>query len=121
MVPCCSNVLVVDDDVFSRYLLEHVLEGMGNLFFAETAKEALELFHNNNIDVVVCDVHLPDMTFADLFAAFGKMREGVPLIVHTGDIYPPDGYSSFKEMGAVDFIEKPICFKRLRDSVAKHL
>ncbi len=121
MVPSCSNLLIVDDDTLSRYLLEHVLEGMGNLFFAETAREALELFHKYNIDIIICDVHLPDMSFVELLKEFKNIRSGVPLVVHTGDIYPPDGYSSFIEMGAVAFIEKPISFQKLRESVINNL
>ena len=55
------KVLVVDDSLSVRKVVEKALEGRGlQVLAAASAAEAIELIERNRPDVVICDVVLPD-------------------------------------------------------------
>src|ERR1035438_9132123 len=57
------QILVVDDSVVSRKLVELALESQDyELLFAKSGEEALELFQQHAPSIVVTDWMLPDLT-----------------------------------------------------------
>ncbi|MGZ5050991.1 MAG: EAL domain-containing protein [Methylobacter sp.] len=57
------NILIVEDDNFSRKLIARVLRDLGfiNMTDTESAETALKLFENNTFDLVITDVDIPGL------------------------------------------------------------
>lgn len=73
-----ETVLVVDDETSIRTLAYELLKSKGyNVLVAESGKEALELLENNNIDLMVSDVVMPNM---DGYKLSAKVRESYPKV-----------------------------------------
>ena len=54
-----KNILIVEDHELTRFGLKTAFEGVdfvGELYEAESAEKALEIFNEHNIDVVIMDL-----------------------------------------------------------------
>jgi CheY-like chemotaxis protein/signal transduction histidine kinase/CHASE3 domain sensor protein len=82
-----KNLLIIEDDQNSRKAIK-VLIGNGDVKCMEAAngKEALEIIKNNDIDCVVLDLGLPDMTGFELIKKLKSISDTKlpPIIVYTG-------------------------------------
>ncbi len=109
MISEVCNVLLADDDVTARYLMQAALEQAGfKVTLACNGEEAVRQFTASHIDIVMLDVEMPVM---DGYQACQQLRElagnELPIIMVTG----MDDVQSINhafEMGATDFITKPI-------------
>ncbi len=103
-------VLVVDDDVSLRVLVDAALRGAGfQVVEAVDGSEAIARFEEARPDVVLLDVMMPGM---DGYEACQKLRAlpgggATPIVMMTGldDI---DSIERAYEVGATDFTTKPI-------------
>lgn len=84
------GVLLIDDEETSRYVLRQLLGGCGKLRIqeAETGAEGVRLARSWCPDVVLLDVHLPDI---DGFDVIDRLRAdpataGIPVIVCTSSV-----------------------------------
>ena len=66
------RVLVVDDKRSNQLALAAVLEDECELFFALSGTEALQLLESQRVDVILMDVHMPDM---DGFETVRRIKE----------------------------------------------
>ena len=105
-----SLVLVVDDDVTFRFLARESLEREG--FTVEEAEHgalALATFVRVRPDIVLLDVHMPEMDGFTVCTTLREMPSGdcVPVLMVTGcdDV---ESIDRAYEAGATDFITKPI-------------
>jgi two-component system, cell cycle response regulator len=102
-------VLVVEDSLFSRKLLEHALAGASySLLFAENASGALQLFKEHRPAVVITDWMLPDSSGPELCQRIRTESSGsyTYIILLTSMTEKKDivkGLSS----GADDYLTKP--------------
>ncbi|HSI11406.1 MAG TPA: chemotaxis-specific protein-glutamate methyltransferase CheB [Chthoniobacter sp.] len=106
------KVLVVDDSKVARMLMAHVLgadpqiEVVGTL---NDGQEALDFVQNQKPDVVVMDIHMPNL---DGFEATRRIMETqpVPIIICTATANASEVVNSFRlmEAGAVACVEKPV-------------
>ncbi|OAB29460.1 Signal transduction histidine kinase [Flavobacterium fryxellicola] len=82
-----KNLLIIEDSENSRKAMK-ILIGNGDVkcFEAETGKEALEIYQENQIDCVILDIGLPDMSGFDLIQKLEviKGHSMPPIIVYTG-------------------------------------
>ncbi len=69
------NILVVDDEPDNLLLLERVLRRDYNLFTANSGAEALEILETMDVDMIISDQRMPNMTGAELL---GKAYERTP-------------------------------------------
>jgi len=82
-----KNLLIVEDDENSRKVMRKIIgEGDVACFEAGSAKDAIVMFEKNNIDCIVLDIGLPDMSGFDLIHQLGQMKnyQMPPIIVYTG-------------------------------------
>jgi two-component system NtrC family response regulator len=101
-----GNILVVDDEIKLRHLLKRIISLEGyQVFEAADIKSAARIVDNQEIEVVICDVRLPDGNGIE-FIKYVKTRstcaEIIMLTAH-GNI--PDGVQAMKN-GAFDYITK---------------
>jgi PAS domain S-box-containing protein len=119
------NILIIDDIEENIYSLKMLIEEESdvNVFSALNASDAIEILMTNSIDLILCDVQMPEITGFE-FAQYIKNIEGlknIPLIfitaIYNKEEYRAKGY----ELGAIDYITKPIDTKILQSKLLKYL
>lgn len=101
-----ANILVVDDDQDIADLIEIHLEEEGyGVYKAYSGKQALELFHAEEIDLIILDLMMPAMDGNEVCR---KIRETstVPIIMLSAKDAEVDKVSSLYQ-GADDYVTKP--------------
>jgi PAS domain S-box-containing protein len=113
------KILLVDDNAENLISLEATLEGLGqSLVLAKSGMEALRYLLDDDFAAILLDVKMPDMDgfqTAELIRARKRSRH-TPILFLTGyknDEHLFRGY----DMGAVDFLFKPIVPEILRSKV----
>ncbi|MFO0600377.1 MAG: sigma-54 dependent transcriptional regulator [Myxococcaceae bacterium] len=108
-----ATVLVVDDERNILLTLSQALQLEGyHVELASDAKVALDVLGARPVDAVLMDVKMPDM---DGITALGKMRElkkELPVIMMSGH-GTIDTAVKATQLGARDFLEKPISRDRM--------
>ena len=100
------NILIVEDEKEIREGVSEYLSEVGyNVISAEDGIQAIELFKNNKIDLVILDIMLPK---ANGFVVLNKIRQesNVPVIMLTAMSDDYTQIMSFDEK-ADDYITKP--------------
>jgi len=107
MSSSAGRVLVVEDNETERRALSQVLKGDGfNVFGAENADKAMG-YVDENIDVVLSDLHMGDVSGIDLLQLWKKRRPETQFILVTGERAPSNIVEAMKS-GAYDYVTKPI-------------
>lgn len=110
-------VLVVDDEINIRNTIKDILTDEDyRVIPAENAREAELKFLNENIDVVILDVLLPDRDGLELLKKFKEDFPIIPVVVISGHGDIKMAVEAMK-LGAFDFIEKPLSIERLISTV----
>lgn len=101
-----NTVLIIDDEEKLRLLLKRIitLEGFA-VAEAGSLKEAKAILQKKPIDIILCDVKLPDGNGVDFVQFVRQQYPGVPVIVLTAFGNITDGVQSMKN-GAFDYIIK---------------
>ena len=100
------NILIVEDEKEIREGVSEYLSEVGyNIISAEDGLQAIELFENNKIDLVILDIMLPK---ANGFVVLNKIRQesNVPVIMLTAKGESKDKLRGFS-VGADDYVVKP--------------
>ena len=111
------NILVVDDEELQRSLLQGFLEKQG--FPVKTAangKQALQIFMEYPIELVLLDHRMPDMNGDELLAKFKDINPMVRAIMITA-FGAVDTAVRVMQLGADDFLEKPVDLAALLDKI----
>ena len=103
------SVLVIDDEAALVRMLKFVLKDHGfSVQTATSGKQALELYgrEHRSIDVVILNVHMPDMDGPATLAALREVAADVRCIFMAGS---SGDYTAEQllEMGAARVVEKP--------------
>ncbi|MET0242777.1 MAG: sigma-54 dependent transcriptional regulator [Flavitalea sp.] len=100
------NILIIDDEEQLRKLLTRIisLEGF-HVFEAGTTRAGLSLLAHEQIDVVLCDVKLPDGNGVDFVSQVKSAYPLTEIILITAFGNIGDGIRAMKN-GAFDYLEK---------------
>ena len=80
-----ARILVVEDEEADRLLLEAILARAGHdIVFAENGEEALERFQAGSIDLVVTDLHLPEVHGFELITVLRDVEPRPEVIAVSG-------------------------------------
>ncbi len=101
-----NTVLIIDDEAKIRSLLSRIisLEGF-EVFEAGNLKSALKRLEISDIDIVLCDVKLPDGNGVEFSKTVKDKFPAVEIILLTAFGNIPDGVMAIKN-GAFDYITK---------------
>lgn len=100
------QILVIDDEDPIRNLLARMIELEGyKVWKASDCQSALKLLKAQPVDVVLCDVFLPDGNGVDFIREIKKHRPEAEVILLTAHGNIPDGVQAIKN-GAFDYITK---------------
>ena len=106
------NILIVDDETLIRNVIKEYSKSEGyNIFEASDGLEAIEMVKNNNIDLVVLDVMMPNL---DGFSACKEIKKikTIPVIILSARKEEYDKLVGF-DLGIDDYITKPFSPKEL--------
>ena len=111
------TVLVVDDENLVRWSLRQKLEAAGyNVLEAENAAAAMAQFQEYMPDLVTLDIRLPDANGLKVLLDMKRQSPALPIIMITAYGAVDDAVKAL-QIGAYDFLEKPINFERLLHSI----
>ena len=116
------KVLVVEDIALNQLLMKTILIDFGFEFeFANNGKIAIEKLKNNNYDIILMDLQMPEMNgFEATEYIRNKMNSQIPIIALTADVTSVD-IEKCKAFGMNDYISKPIDEKLLYIKIIKYL
>lgn len=117
-----KKILIVDDDADLRETLREQLwlQEEYTADEAGTGAEGLTLLENNQYEVVLLDVGLPDIDGRDLCRKIRRLGVKVPIIMLTGADSEADTILGL-ESGANDYVTKPFKFGILSARIRAHL
>jgi two-component system, NtrC family, nitrogen regulation response regulator NtrX len=108
-----ATILVIDDEKSIRNTLKDILEYESHIVeLATNGPEGLELFENKSIDVVLCDIKMPEMDGIEVLEKLIEKSSEIPVIMISGHGNIDTAVDAIKK-GAYDFIEKPLDLNRL--------
>jgi len=80
-----SQILVVDDDMHLRQVVEQMLKALGHqVYSAGNGKSAIEVLEHQAIDLVITDILMPDMDGYELIGALRKRPVPPRIIAMSG-------------------------------------
>lgn len=114
-----SNILIVEDHELTRFGLKTTFEGVdfvGTIYEAEYAEKALEIFNNNQIDLIVMDLGLPNLNGIEATKKIRAKNKDVKIIILTSHNDEKEVLDSLKA-GANAYCSKEINPSRLVEVV----
>lgn len=111
------KILIVDDEEQNLELANIILLKEGyQLFFANNGEEALFCMKQNDINVLVLDLHMPIMDGFETLKEVKKLDKDVKTIIVTANV---DKQSHLKalEMGVDDLLMKPYDIVELKKKI----
>ena len=109
------NILIVEDHELTRFGLKTTFEDVdfiGVIYEASSAEDALEIFKNNPIDVVIMDLGLPNMNGIEATQAIHNLNKDTKIIILTSHNDEKEVLNSLKA-GANAYCSKEINLQRL--------
>ncbi len=107
------NVLVVDDEKNIREGLQKALELDGhNVYLAADGLEGWQTIENEEIDLVITDLRMPEMSGEELLRRVVESYPTVQVIILTGHGTIETAVQAMRD-GAFDFLTKPVNLDRL--------
>lgn len=103
-----TKILIVDDDVDALELMHELFEGKGyKPSTATNGLEALKLIREDEPDMVITDIRMPDMDGMQLLEEMSLRYAHIPVIMVTAHGTIEAAVEAIK-MGARDYILKPL-------------
>lgn len=103
------KVLVVEDIALNQLLMKTLLDDFGfERDIASNGKIAIEKLKTKSYDIVLMDLHMPEMNGFEATAYIRKeMNSKIPIIALTADVTTVD-LAKCKEVGMNDYVAKPV-------------
>jgi PAS domain S-box-containing protein len=117
-----GKILVVEDVALNQLLMKTLLEDFGfELDIASNGKVAVEKLSNEEFDLVLMDLQMPEMNgFAATEEIRNNLKLDLPIIALTADVTTVD-LEKCRAVGMNDYISKPIDDKLLLKKLNKYL
>ena len=119
------KILVVDDEkdiqpLFEQRFRREVKSGEIHFAFAHSGEDAFNYLVDNRNEVVLIlsDINMPGMSGLELLKKIKeKYNEPPPLVIMITAYGDEENYKMAMELGADDFISKPVDFKSLKEKI----
>jgi len=119
------NILVVDDEkdmqlLFEQRFRKEIREGEIHFAFANSGEEALKYLnqHNHEAVLILSDINMPGMSGLELLRQIKQEYATPPPVVMMVTAYgDSENYNQAIQLGADDFLTKPIDFTLLKDKL----
>jgi PAS domain S-box-containing protein len=116
------TILIVEDDLINYKVIEAMLRNTKvKMLHADNGLKAIdEVCANQGIDLVLMDVHLPEMSGLEATKYILDINPTLPIIAQTANAMAEDKDKCL-EAGCSDYISKPIDMGNLYTKIAKYL
>jgi CheY-like chemotaxis protein len=118
-----TMILVVEDHVVTQLVLSKRLRNLGyEVATANNGKQALEVLASSAVDLIICDIAMPEMDGLDLLRHV-RADEGlrdVPMVILTTSVLDQHRLEA-SAAGASGFLEKPVSSWELEETVKRLL
>ena len=111
------TLLIAEDEESNYLLLKTILHKYCNLIRAKTGLEALALFKENEVDLILMDIKMPVMDGYEATAEIRKVSASVPIIAVTAYAFAQDEQRIINS-GFDSYTAKPINGKILKDKIS---
>ncbi len=117
------NILIVDDSVAIRMILQRTLRRTGlpleNVFEAGDGCAALEILKSEKVSIILSDINMPNMDGLQLLAALKDSEQwtGVPVFIISTESTQSRVMEAVR-LGAKGFIKKPFVPEEIQDKLA---
>ena len=117
-----ASILVVDDEMGIRELLNEILTDEGHtVYAAESAIQARTIREQMRPDLVLLDIWMPDTDGITLLKEWSKTGQlTMPVVMMSGHATIDTAVEATR-IGALNFLEKPIALQKLLKTVSKAL
>lgn len=116
-----KRILIVEDDYTSFFFLEELLGQLhAEITHCEDGSLAVEKVKQENFDLVLMDIQMPNMNGYDATRKIKEIRPNLPIIAQTANALHSDRVKSI-EAGCNDYISKPIMAPELIEKVSRFL
>lgn len=110
-----NNILIIEDHELTRFGLKTAFEDVefiGTIYEADSAEKGLELFENNDIQLIIMDLGLPNMNGIDATKKIRAINKDAKIIILTSHNDEKEVINSIKA-GANAYCSKEINPQRL--------
>ena len=116
------TVLIVEDDTINFKVIEAMLRNTKiNIIHVDNGMKAIEQARDNPlIDLVLMDVHLPEMSGLEATIKIKEVNKTLPIIAQTANAMSDDKDRCI-DAGCSDYISKPIDMNNLFVKISKYL
>ena len=111
------NVLIVDDEFLARKLLTEYVSKIDYLNLVDTcadATKAMEVLNKEQIDILMLDIQMPDISGIEMLKLINNNRVAVILTTAYSE-YAVDAFS----LGVIDYLLKPFDYARFVQAINK--
>lgn len=117
-------VLYVEDDITNIIIVEQLLNLRDDikLLTAQTGKSGLKVIHSTDIDLLLLDINLPDMSGLEISTLLKKddKLSSIPIVALSANAMAND-IKKGDEVGIDDYLVKPIDFEAFDNVLNKYL
>jgi|SRR6478609_8068455 len=119
------NILVVDDEqdvrpLFEQRFRKEIKSGTAQFAFATSGEEALGYLnhHLHEAVLILSDINMPGMSGLELLRHIKeKHRQPPPIVMMLTAYGDNENYNQAMQLGADDFLTKPLDFTLLREKL----
>ncbi|WP_168565582.1 sigma-54-dependent transcriptional regulator [Crateriforma spongiae] len=112
------NLLVIDDDRTILTFAERCLAPIADVTTASSAEAGLQELRNGDFDAVLLDIQLPDQNGLAVYCEIREHDRRIPVIFMTIEAASGTAIEAM-QLGAFDYIAKPLSAEPLRDLVER--
>jgi CheY-like chemotaxis protein len=119
------KILVVDDEkdiqtLFEQRFRKEIRQNLVEFIFAFSGEEALNYLnrHEHEVVLILSDINMPGMSGLELLGQIKRKHLNPPPVVMMITAYgDEENYNLAKQMGADDFLTKPVDFNLLKEKL----
>ena len=117
-----ATILFIDDDDQMRMLFQIALEGGGyRVLTAESGKQGLRLLEQQEVDLALVDLFMPDMDGLEIIELLHMTRPACKIIAMSGGSWSGTSLDTAAQLGANVMLKKPFSLQELLDAVSSQL
>ncbi|WP_455498220.1 ATP-binding protein [Coprobacter sp.] len=103
-----EHTVIIAEDIESNFLLlKTIIGNRCRILWAKNGNEAIELYKNNTVDLILMDIKMPEMGGIEALKEIRKLSSDIPIIMQTAYAFDSDKDIAM-EAGCTGFITKPI-------------
>jgi len=117
-----ERILIVDDSPKDLEIMKNILAERHAVITAESGKQALDILKRGNFDLIILDIVMPDMSGFQIYEIIKKDQttHDIP-VIFVSNKSDEDNETKGLELGAIDYINKPVSPSVVKARVKNHL